>query len=186
MMKPTIALLLALLCAILVMSHSVGGQDTIPGASDPEPPEAKSEVKVETNEKDGTVDADTEDVMDLDEPKSANVDGTTESQTKSGEEGTSGSVEGSSDSDASSAKAESADEQSTSPADSSSQSTVSSASTTTATVPEPTNPLVDIFGPKLLKLEINEAGNQATIQEELTADALKGKSVVGIYFSADW
>lgn len=46
-------------------------------------------------------------------------------------------------------------------------------------------PFVDILGPTLLSLEMTSE-TTATLNEHLTNDALKGKKVVGLYFSADW
>lgn len=46
-------------------------------------------------------------------------------------------------------------------------------------------PLIDIFGTKLLTLEnLNET--RAQLLPLLTSDALRGKKVIGLYFSADW
>lgn len=47
------------------------------------------------------------------------------------------------------------------------------------------NPLIEIFGQSLLSLEtINET--RAEIRQYSTKQALSGKKVVGLYFSADW
>ena len=46
-------------------------------------------------------------------------------------------------------------------------------------------PLIDIFGQQLLSLEmIDEA--HAELKPHFTSDALRGKKVIGLYFSADW
>jgi nucleoredoxin len=46
-------------------------------------------------------------------------------------------------------------------------------------------PLIDIFGPKLLTLEmVNDTS--AELRSRFTSDALRGKKVIGLYFSADW
>lgn len=46
-------------------------------------------------------------------------------------------------------------------------------------------PLVDLFGPKLQMLQmVNETSAQ--LSEQYTTEALQGKNVIGIYFSADW
>lgn len=46
-------------------------------------------------------------------------------------------------------------------------------------------PFVDIFGPSLLSLEMIDE-KHAQLKSHPTNDALKGKKVVGLYFSADW
>ena len=53
--------------------------------------------------------------------------------------------------------------------------------------PEPVQagPLIDLFGPKLQSLQMVDE-TQAQIGESFTNEALKGKTVIGIYFSADW
>lgn len=51
--------------------------------------------------------------------------------------------------------------------------------------PAQSGPFIDIFGPSLLALEMT-GENSATLKEMLTNDALQGKKVVGLYFSADW
>ena len=53
--------------------------------------------------------------------------------------------------------------------------------------PEPiqAGPLIDLFGPKLQSLQMVDE-TQAQIGESFTNEALKGKTVIGIYFSADW
>ncbi|KAG7350813.1 alkyl hydroperoxide reductase [Nitzschia inconspicua] len=46
-------------------------------------------------------------------------------------------------------------------------------------------PLIDLFGPKLQSLKLVDE-TSAQISEQYTNEALKGKNVIGIYFSADW
>jgi len=48
-----------------------------------------------------------------------------------------------------------------------------------------TGPFVDLFGPSLLSLSMVDE-THAQIEAHNTNDALHGKSVVGLYFSADW
>ena len=52
-------------------------------------------------------------------------------------------------------------------------------------LPIQSGPFIDLFGPTLLSLEMTSE-TTATLNEHLTNDALKGKKVVGLYFSADW
>jgi len=81
------------------------------------------------------------------------------------------------------ASAASTDEQSSK----ASESKASNAETNTATdnPPVQTGPLIDIFGQKLLSLEMVDE-TTAEFREHLTTDALRGKKVIGVYFSADW
>jgi hypothetical protein len=60
-------------------------------------------------------------------------------------------------------------------------------STTTPIISEPvqSGPFIDLFGPTLLSLKMVDA-TRAQIVSNYTSDALRGKSVVGVYFSADW
>lgn len=51
--------------------------------------------------------------------------------------------------------------------------------------PQQTGPLVDIFGETLLSLVMIDNKN-AQLEVHNTNDALKGKKVIGVYFSADW
>jgi hypothetical protein len=54
--------------------------------------------------------------------------------------------------------------------------------------PEPpvqTGPLIDLFGPALLGLEMIDE-QHAQLTANYTSDALRGKKVIGVYFSADW
>ena len=46
-------------------------------------------------------------------------------------------------------------------------------------------PFIDLFGGSLLSLEMIDEST-AQFKEHLTNDALAGKKVVGVYFSADW
>lgn len=46
-------------------------------------------------------------------------------------------------------------------------------------------PLIDLFGPKLQGLQMVDE-TSAQISEQYTNEALQGKNVIGIYFSADW
>jgi nucleoredoxin len=51
--------------------------------------------------------------------------------------------------------------------------------------PLQTGPLIDIFGQQLLSLEmVNESS--AELLPHFTSDKLRGKKVIGVYFSADW
>jgi len=50
---------------------------------------------------------------------------------------------------------------------------------------EQTGPFVDLFGPQLYSLQMIDE-TQAQLVPQFTNDALKGKKVVGVYFSADW
>jgi nucleoredoxin len=52
-------------------------------------------------------------------------------------------------------------------------------------IPVQIGPLIDIFGQQLLSLEIIN-GSTAKLRPTLTSDALRGKKVIGLYFSADW
>jgi hypothetical protein len=51
--------------------------------------------------------------------------------------------------------------------------------------PVQAGPLIDLFGTKLQSLQMVDEQN-ARISEHYTNDALRGKDVIGIYFSADW
>ena len=46
-------------------------------------------------------------------------------------------------------------------------------------------PFIDLFGPTLLSIEMT-GPTTAQLNEMMTNDALSGKKVVGLYFSADW
>lgn len=52
-------------------------------------------------------------------------------------------------------------------------------------VPKQSGPFIDLFGENLLSLKMVDESH-AQIETHLTNDALKGKKVVGVYFSADW
>ena len=54
-----------------------------------------------------------------------------------------------------------------------------------AELPAQSGPFIDLLGPTLLSLEMTSE-TTATLHEHLTNDALQGKKVVGLYFSADW
>ena len=55
----------------------------------------------------------------------------------------------------------------------------------TEELPMQSGPFVDLFGPVLLSLDMLDE-THAQLAPHLTNDALKGKKVVGLYFSADW
>lgn len=50
---------------------------------------------------------------------------------------------------------------------------------------EQTGPFVDLFGPQLYSLQMIDE-TQAQLVPQFTNEALKGKKVIGVYFSADW
>jgi hypothetical protein len=56
---------------------------------------------------------------------------------------------------------------------------------TTTTEPVQSGPLIDLFGPQLLALEILDE-QTGQLNAQYTNEALAGKNVIGIYFSADW
>lgn len=49
----------------------------------------------------------------------------------------------------------------------------------------PEGPFVDLLGPSLLSLNMVD-GSHAQLEVQDTSEALRGKSVIGLYFSADW
>jgi nucleoredoxin len=51
--------------------------------------------------------------------------------------------------------------------------------------PVQTGPLIDLFGQQLLSLEMVDELS-AELRPHFTSDALRGKKVIGVYFSADW
>jgi nucleoredoxin len=51
--------------------------------------------------------------------------------------------------------------------------------------PVQTGPLIDLFGPTLLSLEMIDE-QHAQLTANYTSDGLRGKKVIGVYFSADW
>ena len=51
--------------------------------------------------------------------------------------------------------------------------------------PVQSGPFIDLFGPTLLSLKMIDE-TRAQIVSNFTSDVLRGKSVVGVYFSADW
>lgn len=64
------------------------------------------------------------------------------------------------------------------------ETTTEATNETTESEPQ-TGPFVDLFGETLVSLEmINES--QAQLRSDYTNDLLKGKKVIGLYFSADW
>jgi len=56
---------------------------------------------------------------------------------------------------------------------------------TTEEAPVQTGPFIDLLGPTLYSLEMVDE-THAAMKEHYTNDALRGKKVVGLYFSADW
>lgn len=52
-------------------------------------------------------------------------------------------------------------------------------------LPVQSGPFIDLLGPTLLSLEMTSE-TTATLHESLTNDSLRGKKVIGLYFSADW
>ena len=52
-------------------------------------------------------------------------------------------------------------------------------------LPEQSGPFIDLLGAQLYSLEMIDE-TQAQLTPQLTNEALKGKKVVGLYFSADW
>jgi len=56
---------------------------------------------------------------------------------------------------------------------------------TTEEAPVQTGPFIDLLGPTLYSLEMVDE-RHAAMKEHYTNDALRGKKVVGLYFSADW
>ena len=55
----------------------------------------------------------------------------------------------------------------------------------TAAEPVQSGPLIDLLGTKLQSLEIIDQ-TSAQVKEHYTNEALAGKKVIGLYFSADW
>lgn len=58
-------------------------------------------------------------------------------------------------------------------------------SAATEKAPVQSGPFIDLLGPTLLSLEMVDE-THAQLASHYTNDALRGKSVVGLYFSADW
>ena len=56
---------------------------------------------------------------------------------------------------------------------------------TAASEPVQSGPLIDLLGTKLQSLEIVDQ-TSAQVKEHFTNEALAGKKVIGLYFSADW
>ena len=69
--------------------------------------------------------------------------------------------------------------------DGASDSEEGAASTAEPAAPVQSGPLVDLLGPTLLSLEMIDE-TSAQLQPHYTTDALRGKNVIGLYFSADW
>jgi nucleoredoxin len=84
---------------------------------------------------------------------------------------------------ASVAESETAEE--TTPQNTKSETSSTEKVATEAKVPVQSGPLIDLFGPTLLKLEMLDE-THARLQQNYTSDALRGKKVIGVYFSADW
>jgi nucleoredoxin len=63
--------------------------------------------------------------------------------------------------------------------------TVQGSTTDETKPPIQMGPLIDIFGQQLLTLEMMN-DTSAALRPSLTSDALRGKKVIGLYFSADW
>ena len=59
------------------------------------------------------------------------------------------------------------------------------AQTGQAEAPVQSGPFIDLFGTELYKLEILDEST-AQINSNYTNEALAGKKVIGLYFSADW
>jgi len=59
------------------------------------------------------------------------------------------------------------------------------AEATPGQLPEQSGPFIDLLGAQLYSLEMIDE-TQAQLTPQLTNEALKGKKVVGLYFSADW
>lgn len=55
----------------------------------------------------------------------------------------------------------------------------------TAAPPVQSGPLVDLLGPSLFSLDMVDETHAQFVQHT-TSDALRGKKVIGLYFSADW
>ena len=54
-----------------------------------------------------------------------------------------------------------------------------------AAEPVQSGPLIDLLGTKLHSLEMLDQ-QSAQVKEHYTNEALSGKNVIGLYFSADW
>jgi hypothetical protein len=64
------------------------------------------------------------------------------------------------------------------------ETTTDSEVTQETSEPVQSGPLIDLLGTKLESLQIE--GQSAQVMEHYTNEALSGKKVVGLYFSADW
>lgn len=71
------------------------------------------------------------------------------------------------------------------PTDSKSDLSEESAATAPLKQHVQSGPLIDLFGQQLLSLEMLDE-KRAELRPHLTSDALRGKKVIGVYFSADW
>jgi hypothetical protein len=47
-------------------------------------------------------------------------------------------------------------------------------------------PLIDLFGAQLYSFQLSDDGKSGQINAQYTSEALAGKKVIGVYFSADW
>jgi hypothetical protein len=56
----------------------------------------------------------------------------------------------------------------------------------TKSEPVQAGPLIDLFGAQLLSFHLSDDGQSGQIGAEYTNEALAGKKVIGVYFSADW
>ena len=52
--------------------------------------------------------------------------------------------------------------------------------------PVQSGPLIDLLGTKMQSLQIDPEAQTAQVMEHYTNEALSGKKVIGLYFSADW
>ena len=65
------------------------------------------------------------------------------------------------------------------------QAAAAAAAAAQAAEPEQSGPFIDLLGSHLYELEMIDE-TQAQLTPQYTNEALKGKKVVGLYFSADW
>ncbi len=70
-------------------------------------------------------------------------------------------------------------------ADASKPATDSEEVPTEKAAPKQSGPFIDLFGETLLSLKMVDE-THAQIENHLTNEALAGKKVIGVYFSADW
>lgn len=71
------------------------------------------------------------------------------------------------------------------PAETESSSATNDTDTSATEAPVQSGPFIDLLGSTLLELEMIDE-THAQLVQRYTNDALNGKSVVGLYFSADW